>query len=469
MATWEPVDTDYDKIGDEDYKWDDDVIKNLELRFNKLREFDETLNESTDENTIEMMVKTKDALKRDTIELVANQIYDRLTIFFNNDRKRFGIQGGEPIIDPIREYRNFKLTKNGKLSYVYKRTVIDFGNINNRLKSPWEIRKLGVTKLRLMGFRNLTYEDINPYDRRSKRSREEVMKLNENSDERSKAIESSSTTDAEAIETIEVTSKDIDATVKDAEQDTSFIESSERDKLLRLRELEGLDKQLRIIKGSLKVAIAKRVDLNARTEHEERKLSEVQDPAYSDDQRDMIECRIKRLRDELNERNEEIDILKGEASKQISQIRGSITKFLDKETGTLGERIRTLFKEQGITIVSILTAVGMVIGVLVEALLGGPSVSTTTSTSGGTSNGNTRKGGGAREWIKNKLKALSQLLGKIADKALASLPGIIGSIISWILNRAKEVIGWLSQNLWALITGVGVLIYTYFKTKTRRR
>ena len=468
MASFEPVDTDYDKIGDEDYKWDDDVIKDLELRFNKMREFNETLNESTDEDTIEMMVKSEDALKRDTIELAANQIYDKLTIFFNNDRKRFGIHGGEPIIDPIREYRNFKLTKNGKLSYMYKRTVINFGNINDRLKPPWEIRRLGVAKLRLMGFRNITYEDINPYDRRSKRARQDVMKLNENLDERLKAIESSSTTDAEAIEMIEVTSKDIDATVKDVEQDTSFIESSERDKLLPLRELEGLDKQLRTIKGSLKVAIAKRVDLNARIEHEERKLSEVQDPAYSDDQRHMIEGRIKRLRDELNERNEEIDILKGEASKQINQIRGSITKFLDKETGTLGERIRTLFKEQGITIVSILTAVGMAIGVLVEALLGGPSVSTTTSTSGGTSNGKTRKGGGVREWIKDKLKALSQLLGKLADKALASLPGIIGSILSWILNRAKEVIGWLSQNLWALITGVGVLIYTYFMTKTRR-
>ena len=291
MVSFEPLDTDYDKIEDEDYKWDDDVIKDLELRFNKLREFDETLNESTDEDTIEMTEKTKNALKCDTIELVANQIYDRLTIFFNNDRKRFGIQGGKPIIDPIREYRNFKLTKNGKLSYVYKRTVIDFGNINNRLKAPWEIRKLGVAKLRLIGFRNLTYEDINPYDQRSKRVREEVMKLNENLDERSKAIESSSTTDAEAIEMIEVTSKDIDTTVKDVEQDTSFIEPSERDKLLPLRELEGLDKQLRTIKESLKVAIAKRIDLNARIEHEERKLSEVQDSAYSDDQRDMIEGR----------------------------------------------------------------------------------------------------------------------------------------------------------------------------------
>ena len=125
---------------------------------------------------------------------------------------------------------------------------------------------------------------------------------------------------------------------------------------------------------------------------------------------------------------------------------------MDKETGTLGERIRTLFKEQGITIVSILTAVGMAIGALIEALLGGPS--TSTPTSGDTSGGD--KKGGAREWIKSKLKALSQLSGKLADKALASLPGIIGSIISWTLNRAKEVVGWLSQNVWALITGVGV-------------
>ena len=140
-----------------------------------------------------------------------------------------------------------------------------------------------------------------------------------------------------------------------------------------------------------------------------------------------------------------------------------MTKFLDKETGTLGGRIRTLFKEQGITIISILTALGMTLGVLIEALLGGPSVSTTTSESTTTSD----KKSGAREWMKNKLKALSQLLGKLADKALAGLPGIIGSILSW--NRAKEVIGWLSQNLWALITGVGVLIYTYFMTKARRR
>ena len=135
MAMLEPVDIDYDKIGDEDYKWDDDLRKDLEVKFNKLREFNETFNENTDEDTIEMTEKTKDALKRDTVELVANQIYDRLTIYFNPPgTKGFGThtkhQGGGVEKDPpsISRTRNatnlkpleglgvsFKVSKNFKL------------------------------------------------------------------------------------------------------------------------------------------------------------------------------------------------------------------------------------------------------------------------------------------------------------------------------------------------------------------
>ena len=36
---------------------------------------------------------------------------------------------------------------------------------------------------------------------------------------------------------------------------------------------------------------------------------------------------------------------------------------------------------------------------------------------------------------KNKLNSLSQLSGKLVDKALTALPKIIGSILSWILNK----------------------------------
>ena len=232
---------------------------------------------------------------------------------------------------------------------------------------------------------------------------------------------------------------------------------------LTLRELEGLDKELRTISGSLRSAIAKSVAKQVDIDRENRKLEEMaNDETYSDEQREEVRARLQRFQDEQKAINDQIRILKGRYSNQIYQIRESIMKFLDKETGTLGERIRTLFKEQGITIISILTTLGMTLGVLIEALLGGPS---TTSTPTSQSTTTSDKKGRAREWIMNKLKALSQLLGKLADKALASLPGIIGSIISWILNRAKEVVGWLSQNLWALITGIGVLIYTYFMTR----
>ena len=138
MATWDPVDidpTDRDEIEDGE-EWDDGFKTNLEIRFNKLRGFDRTLNESTDEDTIEMTESAKNAFKHGTIELVANQIYDKLTISFNNTRKRLGIHKGEPMVDPIRNYDNFELADDGELTYVYKKTVIYLGNIDEGLKSP---------------------------------------------------------------------------------------------------------------------------------------------------------------------------------------------------------------------------------------------------------------------------------------------------------------------------------------------
>ena len=138
----------------------------------------------------------------------------------------------------------------------------------------------------------------------------------------------------------------------------------------------------------------------------------------------------------------------------------TIAKVLGKDT-SLDEKIRPLFREQGITIASILMAIGMAIGVLVEVLLpggGGGAVA-----SGGEPPPKDEKG--LKEWIRSKLKALASLLGKLGVKAAEALPGIIGGIISWILNRAKDVVGWVSQNLWALVVGIGGLIYTHMVTR----
>ena len=134
--------------------------------------------------------------------------------------------------------------------------------------------------------------------------------------------------------------------------------------------------------------------------------------------------------------------------------------MLDKDT-SLGEIIRTLFREQGITIASILTAIRMAIGVLVEALLPGSA----TKASGGGGEPPPKDEKGLKEWVRSKLKALASLLEKLGMKAAEALPGIIGGIIRWILNRAKDVVGWVSQNLWALVVGIGGLIYTYMVTR----
>ena len=178
--------------------------------------------------------------------------------------------------------------------------------------------------------------------------------------------------------------------------------------------------------------------------------------------REDVTKRIDDLNDELKVRQESINLLKGRLKSQITSFCKTIAKVLvDKDT-SLAEKIRTLFREEGITIASILTAIGMAIGVLVEALL-----------PGGRGGGAAASGGGKppkdeadlKEWIRNKLKALASLLGRLGIKAAEALPGIIGGTISWILNRAHDVVGWVSQNLWALVVGIGGLIYTYMVTR----
>ena len=102
-------------------------------------------------------------------------------------------------------------------------------------------------------------------------------------------------------------------------------------------------------------------------------------------------------------------------------------------------------------------AIGIAIGVLVEALTGAG----TATTGGNPPPPKDEKG--IKEWLRNKLKALVSLLpGKLGVKSAEALPGIIGAIISWILNRAKELVGWVSQNVWALVVGAGgLLLYVY--------
>ena len=146
---------------------------------------------------------------------------------------------------------------------------------------------------------------------------------------------------------------------------------------------------------------------------------------YDDTIKEDITKRIDALNDKLEARQESIDLLKGRLKNQITSFKETIAKVLDKDT-SLGEKIRTLFREQGISIASILTAIGMAIGVLVEALLLGGGA---TTASGGGGEPPPKDEKGLKEWVKNKLKVLTSLLGRLGMKAAEALPGIIGGII----------------------------------------
>lgn len=90
----------------------------------------------------------------------------------------------------------------------------------------------------------------------------------------------------------------------------------------------------------------------------------------------------------INDRLEAANTNKEALRIKINRIKETINKVLKEDT-TLGERLKTLFREKGITMVSVLTAVGMIVGFLVEALV----------PSGGTiPNPDT---GGVKDWIEN--------------------------------------------------------------------
>ena len=124
----------------------------------------------------------------------------------------------------------------------------------------------------------------------------------------------------------------IETSLTETDEDTSTQTGG-----LTLRELEGLDKELRMISGSLRSAIAKSIAKQVDIDRENRKLEEMaNDETYSDKQREEVRARLQRFQDEQKAINDQIRILKGRYSNQIYQIRELIMKFWDKETGTLG-------------------------------------------------------------------------------------------------------------------------------------
>ena len=119
MATWEPEGIDMaDRDDIEDDSWDENAMSNLQKRYEELRQFNIKYNKSRDKATSEETSIYIDLTMNGMEELVANQIYDKLTTTFNRARERLGINNGTPIEEPSIRYNSFKLAEDGSLTFV---------------------------------------------------------------------------------------------------------------------------------------------------------------------------------------------------------------------------------------------------------------------------------------------------------------------------------------------------------------
>ena len=107
----------------------------------------------------------------------------------------------------------------------------------------------------------------------------------------------------------------------------------------------------------------------------------------------------------------------------------------------LRERVKDIFKKYGWTLQAVVLAVGLVLGALVLAGLNG---------------------------LKAGTKAVGQRLQAIGKKLGSLLPGLIGSIVSFIFKAACQVFSFLAEHAWLLILAV-VAFFMERMLKKRRK
>ena len=150
----------------------------------------------------------------------------------------------------------------------------------------------------------------------------------------------------------------------------------------------------------------------------EKKIQELQASleTASENQREQIDANIEEQENEksrLEAENERIE-----------------------ERMSLRDRVKLIFKKYGFTVFAVVSAVGLVIGVIVNNLKKG-----LTSLGKGV--------GGA-------LKNIGKKIGEI-------LPGMIGAIASFVFKTAGEAVGFLAKNAWLLILAAVMFMIEKFK------
>ena len=137
---------------------------------------------------------------------------------------------------------------------------------------------------------------------------------------------------------------------------------------------------------------------------------------------------------------------------QVARIKQTFEKVLDKDT-SLAKRICTLFREQGITIFSILTVFSVTIATIVLAITGVFRGDVT---------------GGSPPKDKGWLDRLADALKGLAGKSVEALTAIIESVVGAALSFLKNTVGFVVEHTWALFVFLAGLIGVWLMQKVKK-
>lgn len=133
-----------------------------------------------------------------------------------------------------------------------------------------------------------------------------------------------------------------------------------------------------------------------------------------------------------------------------------VNEIINDKTRSLGERLKELFRRDGLTIGAIITALGMTISTIVLAILpNSPSIPSQNPK--------------PPNVVQKVLLKLSNWLLDLAKKALSALPGILGSLVSFLFKKAGEAILFLSEHLIILLLALILFISEFIFSKMRNK
>ena len=263
----------------------------------------------------------------------------------------------------------------------------------------------------------------------------------------------------------------------------TFLEASAQTELalgsegsLPFRELAGLDRSLRNMRTTVLKIISDREAKKAKVKELKDETSKV---LYDEDGEVQFSENLREKQQEIKTLEEEIEALDSVIREydnkfrgQFQRIKQTIDKMLNQDM-TLGEQIQTLFREQGLTITSVITALGLAIGMIVNSILSAaksalkptpkptPPEPTPKPTPKPTPTPQPTPEPGIKGWIKQQLRNIANLLLKLTDKMSIDLPGIIGSVVSFVLKAASTAVGFIAERMWILAVAMAGALYNY--------